>query len=88
VKLNDYLLIFVAVGLVCVLLIASPAIVSLVRLPSGEEYSELSFGVRKTWLTTTRSILRQARTIRFTLTWKMTWAPRFTTSYSKVQQSD
>jgi len=41
VKLNDYLLIFVAVGLIGVLLIASPAIASLVRLPGGEEYSEL-----------------------------------------------
>jgi hypothetical protein len=41
VKLNDYLLIFVGVGLIGVLLIASPAIASLVHLPSGEEYSEL-----------------------------------------------
>lgn len=40
-KLNDWLLIFLAVGLIGILLIASPAIASLIRLPSGEEYSEL-----------------------------------------------
>ncbi len=40
-KLNDYKLIFVAVGLIGILLIATPALVSVIRLPGGEQFSEL-----------------------------------------------
>ena len=40
-KLDDYKLIFVAVGLIGVLLIASPAIAGAIRLPGGEQFSEL-----------------------------------------------
>jgi hypothetical protein len=40
-KLGDYKLIFVAVGLIGVLLIASPALSDFVRLPGGEHFSEL-----------------------------------------------
>jgi hypothetical protein len=40
-KLNDYKLIFAAVGLIGVLLIASPALADAIRLPSGEQFSEL-----------------------------------------------
>ena len=40
-KLADYKLIFVAVGLIGVLLIASPAIAGAIRLPAGEAFSEL-----------------------------------------------
>lgn len=39
-KLNDYKLVFVAVGLIGVLLIASPALGN-IRLPNGEQFSEL-----------------------------------------------
>jgi uncharacterized membrane protein len=41
VKLNDYKLVFAAVGLIGVLLIASPALASFTPTPSGEEFSEL-----------------------------------------------
>jgi uncharacterized membrane protein len=40
-KLGDYKLIFVIVGLIGVLLIASPAIAGAIRLPEGEKFSEL-----------------------------------------------
>ena len=40
-KLADYKLIFVAVAFVGVLLIASPAIAGVIRLPEGEKFSEL-----------------------------------------------
>ena len=40
-KLEDYKLVFVAVGLIGVLLIASPAIAGAIRLPGGEAFSEL-----------------------------------------------
>jgi|WetSurMetagenome_2_1015567.scaffolds.fasta_scaffold309835_2 hypothetical protein len=40
-KLNDYKLIFVAVGLIGALLIASPAIAGAIRPPGGEQFSEL-----------------------------------------------
>ena len=40
-KLGDYKLIFVAVGLIGVLLIASPAIAGAIRPPGGEQFSEL-----------------------------------------------
>ena len=40
-KLGDYKLIFVAVALVGVLLIASPAISGAIHLPAGEAFSEL-----------------------------------------------
>ena len=40
-KLGDYKLIFVAVGLIGALLIASPAIAGAIRLPDGEQFSEL-----------------------------------------------
>jgi uncharacterized membrane protein len=40
-KLEDYKLIFVAVGLIGVLFIASPALADVIRLPSGEHFSEL-----------------------------------------------
>ena len=40
-KLGDYKLIFVAVGLIGILLIASPILGDLIRLPAGEQFSEL-----------------------------------------------
>ncbi len=40
-KLSDFQLIFIAAGLIGVLLIASPALASLIHLPSGEAFSEL-----------------------------------------------
>ena len=40
-KLGDYKLIFVAVGLIGFLLIASPAIAGVIRPPGGEQFSEL-----------------------------------------------
>jgi hypothetical protein len=40
-KLEGYKLVFVAVGLIGVLLIASPALGSFIRLPGGEQFSEL-----------------------------------------------
>lgn len=40
-KLADYKLVFVAVGLIGVLLIASPALAGVIRLPGGEQFSEL-----------------------------------------------
>lgn len=40
-NLNDYKLIFGAVGLIGVLLIASPAIASFIQTPGGEQFSEL-----------------------------------------------
>jgi hypothetical protein len=40
-KLGDYRVVFFAVGLIGSLLIASPAIASAVRLPGGEQFSEL-----------------------------------------------
>jgi uncharacterized membrane protein len=40
-KLGDYKLIFVAVGLIGALLIASPAIGGAIPLPEGEQFSEL-----------------------------------------------
>src|SRR5665647_2933609 len=40
-KLGDYKLIFVAAALIGSLLIASPAIASAIRLPEGEQFSEL-----------------------------------------------
>ena len=40
-KLGDFKLVFVAVGLIGVLLIASPALAGAIRLPSGEAFSEL-----------------------------------------------
>ncbi len=40
-KLEDWKLIFVVVGLVGVLLFASPAIATLIRLPAGEPFSEI-----------------------------------------------
>ena len=40
-KLGDYKIIFIAVGLIGVLLIASPAIAGAIRLPAGEAFSEL-----------------------------------------------
>jgi uncharacterized membrane protein len=40
-KLGDYKLIFFVVGLIGVLLIASPAIAGAIRLPGGEQFSEL-----------------------------------------------
>jgi uncharacterized membrane protein len=40
-KLEGYKLIFVAVGLIGLLLIATPAIANLISLPSGEQFSEL-----------------------------------------------
>ncbi len=40
-KLADYKLIFIAVGLVGVLLFASPALASIIRPPAGEQFSEL-----------------------------------------------
>jgi uncharacterized membrane protein len=42
-KLGDYKLIFVAVGLIGTLLIATPAIADDIRLPGGEQFSELYF---------------------------------------------
>ena len=40
-KLNDYKLIFVSVGLIGVLLIATPALAEAVRLPGSEQFSQL-----------------------------------------------
>jgi uncharacterized membrane protein len=40
-KLEGYKLVFVAVGLIGVLLIASPALADVIRLPGGEQFSEL-----------------------------------------------
>jgi hypothetical protein len=40
-KLNDYKLIFVAVGLISVLLIATPALADVLRLPGTEQFSQL-----------------------------------------------
>jgi uncharacterized membrane protein len=40
-KLEGYKLVFVAVGLIGVLLIASPALGVVIRLPGGEQFSEL-----------------------------------------------
>jgi uncharacterized membrane protein len=40
-NLNDYKLIFVAIGLIGVLIIASPVLAEVVRLPPGEQFSEL-----------------------------------------------
>jgi uncharacterized membrane protein len=40
-KLGDYQLIFIGVGLIGVLLIASPAIAGAISLPGGEQFSEL-----------------------------------------------
>ena len=40
-KLGDYKLIFIAAALIGSLLIASPAIAGAVRLPQGEQFSEL-----------------------------------------------
>ncbi len=40
-KLGDYKLIFVSVGLIGILLISSPAIAGAIRLPGGEKFSEL-----------------------------------------------
>ena len=40
-KLGDYKLVFVAVGLIGVLLIATPALAGAIRLPGGEQFSEL-----------------------------------------------
>jgi hypothetical protein len=41
VKLEDYKLIFIAVVLIGILLIASPVLGMIVRLPTGEKFSEL-----------------------------------------------
>jgi hypothetical protein len=40
-KLNDYKLIFVAVGLIGVLLIATPALADVLQLPGTEQFSQL-----------------------------------------------
>jgi hypothetical protein len=40
-KLEDYKLVFVAVGLIAVLLIATPALGNVLHLPGGEQFSEL-----------------------------------------------
>jgi uncharacterized membrane protein len=40
-KLEGYKLVFVTVGLIGVLLIASPALVDLIHAPAGEQFSEL-----------------------------------------------
>ena len=40
-KLEDYKLIFVTVGLIGILLIAIPALGDVIRLPIGEQFSEL-----------------------------------------------
>ncbi|MGA2681839.1 MAG: DUF1616 domain-containing protein [Candidatus Bathyarchaeia archaeon] len=40
-KLGDYKVIFIAVGLIGVLLITTPALYSAIRLPGGEQFSEL-----------------------------------------------
>lgn len=40
-KLSDYKLIFITVGLIGVLLIASPVLSDLIRFPSGQQFSEL-----------------------------------------------
>jgi hypothetical protein len=41
VKLEEYKLLFSAVGLIGVLLIATPALVEVIHLPGGEQFSEL-----------------------------------------------
>ena len=40
-KLNDYKLVFVVIGLIGVLLIATPALAGFIHLPGGEQFSEL-----------------------------------------------
>ncbi len=40
-KLNDYKLIFVAVGLIGVLLVATPALADVLQLPGSEQFSQL-----------------------------------------------
>lgn len=40
-RLNDYKLIFFAVGLISILLIATPTLGAILRLPNGEKFSEL-----------------------------------------------
>ena len=40
-KLNSYKLIFIVVGLIGVLLIATPALAGFIHLPGGEQFSEL-----------------------------------------------
>jgi uncharacterized membrane protein len=40
-KLQDYKLVFASVGLIGVLLIATPALGAVIRLPSGDQFSEL-----------------------------------------------
>jgi uncharacterized membrane protein len=40
-KLKEYKLVFVAVGLISVLLIATPALGDFIRLPGEEQFSEL-----------------------------------------------
>ena len=40
-KLNDYKLVFVALGLIGVLIIASPSLAEVISLPSGEQFSEI-----------------------------------------------
>ena len=40
-KLEDYKLVFVVVGLIGVLLIATPALDGTIHLPGGEQFSEL-----------------------------------------------
>jgi uncharacterized membrane protein len=40
-KLEEYRLVFIAVGLIGVLLLASPAVARALQLPSGEKFSEL-----------------------------------------------
>lgn len=40
-KLHEYKIILIAIGLVGALIIASPTIASLIHLPSGEQFSEL-----------------------------------------------
>ncbi len=40
-NLNDYKLVFVAIGLIGLLIIASPVLAEVVRLPPGEQFSEL-----------------------------------------------
>jgi hypothetical protein len=42
-NLNDYKLIFVAIGLIGVLLIASPAIAGAIRLPGGNSFLSFIF---------------------------------------------
>jgi uncharacterized membrane protein len=40
-NLGDYKLIFVTIGLIGILLIATPTLAGVIRLPSGEQFSEL-----------------------------------------------